>query len=310
MQSHTIAVVGAGLIGCSWAIVFARAGLDVAIYDADPAVRDAAAGRLANSLRGLAEVGLLSSAPDEVAARIKVCSDLASTVAPADYIQESVFERLDTKALISAQIDKVMQPTATVGSSSSGIPASRFTADLSHRDRFLIVHPVNPPHLIPVVELVPAPWTDRSALSFTRALMEQVRQSPVTVEREIDGFVLNRLQGALLNEAWALYREGYATLEDIDRTVRDGLGLRWSFMGPFETIDLNAPGGIEDYARRLGGLYHQVAMDRTSPEPWDDELIGRVTEERRRQLPMSDLYSRSVWRDARLMRLMALRNAK
>src|SRR5690606_23559180 len=126
----------------------------------------------------------------------------------------------------------------------------------------------------------------------------------VEVRRELPGFILNRLQGALLNEAWALYAEGYASLEDIDATVSRGLGLRWAFMGPFETIDLNAPGGIAAYARRLGPLYHEIAMSRTEPAAWSEPLIEAAAAERRAALPLDRLGERSRWRDSRLMALV------
>jgi L-gulonate 3-dehydrogenase len=305
-----VAIVGAGLVGCGWGIVFAQAGLDVAVFDASEEIRHAVPARVRASLRDMEAAGLLREPAATIAGRVGVHHELAEALASCDYVQESVFERLDVKAAISAELDALLPAHVVVGSSSSGIPASRFTEGLAHRERFLVVHPVNPPHLVPVVELVPAPWTSSVSLALARALMEQIGQSPITVNREIDGFVLNRLQGALLNEAWALFDEGYASAEDIDRTVRDGLGLRWAFMGPFETIDLNAPGGIADYARRLGPLYHQLAQQRTSPRPWRDELIARVEAERRTTLPQSELAERAAWRDRRLMSLTAhLRSA-
>jgi 3-hydroxyacyl-CoA dehydrogenase len=131
--------------------------------------------------------------------------------------------------------------------------------------------------------------------------MQAIGQSVVHVRKEIEGFVLNRLQAALLREAWALQRDGIATCEDIDKTVRDGLGWRWSFMGPFETIDLNAPGGVADYANRLGPLYHSIARSRVDDGPWDAELIGRVERDRRQHLSAADLGRRREWRDERLM---------
>jgi 3-hydroxyacyl-CoA dehydrogenase len=192
-----------------------------------------------------------------------------------------------------------------VGSSSSGIPASDFTDGLKHRANYLVVHPVNPPYLVPVVEIVPAPWTSEAAVEKATRLMDSVGQVPVQVRREVSGFVLNRLQGALLREAWALYEEGYASLEDIDKTVSAGLGRRWSFMGPFETIDMNAPGGIRDYAERLGGLYLDIAKERSDPQPWSKDLIAKAEAERRAALPLEDLGKRSQWRDRRLMALSA-----
>ena len=130
------------------------------------------------------------------------------------------------------------------------------------------------------------------------------------MRREVEGFVLNRLQGVLLREAWALYEEGYASLEDIDKTISAGLGLRWSFMGPFETIDMNAPGGVADYAERLGPLYHSIQKSRDDPQPWSPELIAKVERERRLKLETGDFESRRQWRDRRLMALAAHKSAQ
>ena len=172
-----------------------------------------------------------------------------------------------------------------------------------------MAHPVNPPSLAPIVELVPAEWTDPVAMDAVHALMSRVNQHPIRVARELKGFVLNRLQGALLREAWALYEEGYCSLADLDATISKGLGLRWAFMGPFETIDLNAPGGIADYAQRFGGLYLSIAEERTDPQPWGADLIARADAERREVLPLDQLRARSDWRDRRLMALAVHKRA-
>jgi len=218
-------------------------------------------------------------------------------------VQESVLERTDVKRAVFAEIDALLGPDAIVGSSSSGIPASEFTGHVACRARCLVAHPVNPPYLIPVVELVPAPWTAPGTVQRTRALMERVGQAPVEMTREAEGFILNRLQGVLLMEAWRLVEEGLASVADVDRTVSEGLGLRWSFMGPFETIDLNAPGGVADYAARLGPLYQRIAASRAEHRVWDAPLIEAVERQRRAVLPQADLGARSAWRDRRLMAL-------
>ena len=259
-----------------------------------------------DSLNEMERCGLTRDVPS-ILARITVSDSLEDAVAEADYVQESVFERVDVKHRISLAIGAAIRTDAIVGSSSSGIPASEFTGDVQRRERFIIAHPVNPPHLIPLVELVPSPWTDPSIAPLLRDFMESVGQKPIVLSREINGFVLNRLQGALLNEAWALFDAGVASAADIDRTVSDGLGMRWSFMGPFETIDLNAPGGVADYAERLGPLYHSIAMDRRHPAQWHPDLIERVATERRQALPLEDLASRCDWRDKMLMMLAAHR---
>ena len=302
MPGGKIAVVGAGLVGSGWAIVFARAGCEVAIYDAEPGAASRALATIELRLRDLVEAGLLADA-GAVRARMRADATLAGALAGAIHVQESVFEREDVKRAAFSEIDAVVGPETIIGSSSSGIPASAFTAHVGCRDRCLVVHPVNPPYLIPVVELVPAPWTAEATLQRTRALMTQVGQVPVAMTREAEGFILNRLQGVLLMEAWRLVEEGLASAEDVDRTVADGLGLRWSFMGPFETIDLNAPGGVADYAARLGPLYQSIAASCAEHLVWDAALIGEVERQRRAVLPAEALAERSAWRDRRLMAL-------
>ena len=302
-MSERIGVIGAGLVGSSWAIVFARAGCEVAIFDAVAGAAHAALGTIGQRLRDLTAAGLLAESADMVLARIRPVATLAEVVAGADYVQESVFERADVKRAVFAEIDKVLGPATIVGSSSSGIPASVFTDHVACRARCLVAHPVNPPYLIPVVELVPAPWTAAETVRWTRTLMERVGQKPVEMTREAEGFILNRLQGVLLMEAWRLVEEGLASVADVDRTVSEGLGLRWSFMGPFETIDLNAPGGVADYAARLRALYHGIAASRTEDHLWSEELIAEVERQRRTVLPAGDLQKRSAWRDRRLMAL-------
>ncbi|HSU99243.1 MAG TPA: 3-hydroxyacyl-CoA dehydrogenase [Roseiarcus sp.] len=307
---RSVGVVGAGLVGSAWAIVFARAGVAVRAFDASEDVRRTAAKRIRASLEDMAKAGLVDDSVDAICSRVTVVDDLRAAIAEADYVQESVFERVEEKRAVSEAIGALIRDDAVVGSSSSGIPASAFSEHAPRRQRFLIAHPVNPPHLVPVVELVPAPWTDPEILPWLRGVMQSVGQAPIVVNREIEGFILNRLQGVLLKEAWALFEEGYASAADIDLTVSQGLGLRWSFMGPFETIDLNAPGGVDDYARRLGPLYQSIGESRSHPRPWSPELIEKARAERRAALPREKLAERSAWRDRRLMALVAHRRSQ
>lgn len=303
-MKEPVGIVGAGLVGSGWAIVFSRAGHPVRIHDANPEQRAAIRDRIAENLIDLKTFDLIDEV-DPILERIEIVDRLDDAVTGVAYVQESVLEKTEVKREVYAAIDRSIGPDIAVGSSSSGIPASAFTEDCRHRGNYLVAHPVNPPYLVPVVELVPAPWTAPGVVDRVDALMSAVGQVPVRVHGEVEGFILNRLQGALLREAWALFEEGYASAADIDRTVSHGLGLRWSFMGPFETIDLNAPGGVRDYAERLGDLYLSIARSRTEPKAWDDELISRVEQERRDALPLTDLPSRCGWRDRRLMALAA-----
>ena len=299
-KDRHVAVVGAGLIGAGWAIVFARAGFAVRAFDAHPQTLAGLRTFVANQLETMMTHGLVEDA-EEVLARIEVSATLERAVSGAGYVQESVLERVDVKRELMQALATCLDADAVVGSSTSGIGASKFTQGQAIADRVLVVHPVNPPHLVPVVELVPSPWTSRDAVAVAKAMMEAVGQSVVLLSREIEGFVLNRLQGALLREAWALVQDGIASCEDIDKTVKDGLGWRWSFMGPFETIDLNAPGGVADYAQRLGPLYRSIAASRKHDEDWSAELIAAVERQRDARLPRQDLAKRRDWRDEQLM---------
>lgn len=297
------AIIGTGLIGQGWAIVFARKGWDVRLYDVNAAMLAEASALIRRQLDQLQAHGLLQDAC-AAAGRIYVADSLQDALKGARYIQENSPESRDIKRSLFPLLDAAAEPDAIIGSSTSSIPASEFTEALSGRHRCLVAHPVNPPYLIPVVELCPAPWTSEATMQGARAIMQDIGQKPVSMTREIEGFILNRLQGALLHEAFRLAAAGIASAEDIDATVKDGLGLRWSFMGPFETIDLNAPGGIADYCKRYGGLYQSIGATQSDRVAWEGALVDALSAERRRLLPDEDLTARRYWRDEQLMRLM------
>lgn len=299
-----IAVIGAGLVGSAWAIVFGRAGHDVALYDAMEGGVARAFGIVDDRLAKLAAAGLIAEAAP-IRARLGEAATLAAALDGAGYVQESVFETVEQKRAIFSAMDATLGAETLIGSSSSGIPASVFTDHVKCRERCLIAHPINPPYLVPLVELCPAPWTAPATVKAVRALMADAGQEPVELSREIEGFAVNRLQGMLLAEAWRLVADGIMSVADVDRAISSGLGLRWSFMGPFETIDLNAPGGVADYARRFGPLYRRIAAERGMDCAWDDALIDEVERQRRAVLSAEELATRSAWRDRRLMGLMA-----
>ncbi len=304
-----VAVVGAGLIGRAWAIVFARAGCSVALWDKLPGVADAAMEQIRARLGDLHAAGLVEEEPVAIAARIRPVTALDACLAGAVHVQEQGPERVEVKRELFAELDALSPADAVLASSTSGIPASAFTEALAGRQRCLVAHPVNPPYLVPLVELVGAPWTSPDALARTRALMGRVGQVPVTAMKETRGFVLNRMQAALVAEAFRLVRDGVMSVDDVDACVRDGLGLRWSFMGPFETIDLNAPGGVVDYAARFGPLLGAITAEQ-EPYDFDAATVERVAAERRAALPLAGIEDRSAWRDRRLMALLAHRRGQ
>jgi L-gulonate 3-dehydrogenase len=153
------------------------------------------------------------------------------------------------------------------------------------------------------VELVPAPFTRPEVVDRAAELLVRAGMSVVRVRTEIEGFVFNRLQGALLREAYCLVRDGVASVDDVDRVVRDGLGRRWAVIGPFETVDLNTRGGIEAHAGRLGPAYERMGAERGQHDPWTADLVRQVADERRRLLPLERWEERVAWRDRMLMAL-------
>ncbi|QRM33955.1 3-hydroxyacyl-CoA dehydrogenase [Microvirga sp. VF16] len=303
------AIIGAGLIGRSWAIVFARAGWSVRITDPDSETLGKAPSLVREGLKELARHGLVTN-PENASERVVAVPSLAEAVSGADLVQENSPETVEIKRAIFAELDRLAPADCILASSTSAIVASHFTEGLSGRARCLVAHPVNPPHLVPLVELCGAPWTAPETLARAREIYESVEQVPIIVNREVEGFVLNRLQGALLAEAFRLVGDGVVSPQDLDKTLKDGLGLRWSFLGPFETIELNAPGGIADYCDRYTGFYRRLSEDPAKPDVWDKENVSRILEAWGQTPEPDALARRSAWRDKRLAALKAHKHSQ
>src|SRR3954469_6805550 len=299
-----VAIIGSGLIGRAWAMVFARAGWDAAMYDAGEGVADKALGLVAEGLDELARHGLVSD-PKGAAVRVRAAKSVADALNGASYVQENVPETMEAKRAIFAELDALAAPDAILASSSSAIVPSLFSETLAGRPRCLVAHPVNPPHLVPIVELVGAPWTSPETIARAKQVYESIQQVPIVVRREIEGFILNRLQGALLAEAFRLVGDGYVSPQDLDKTINDGLGLRWSFMGPFATIELNAPGGIADYCARYTGFYKRLQSDPAGVAVYEDANIARILKEWGEAATPEQLAVRTRWRDQQLAALAA-----
>jgi 3-hydroxyacyl-CoA dehydrogenase len=297
-------IVGAGLIGRAWAHVFARAGWNVRVWDPDAKQRAAAGALIEGSLEELAAHGLVKDA-GAAARRVTVVDTLEQAVADADYVQECGPEVLEVKRATFEKLDRAAPIGAILASSTSAIVASKFTEALAGRARCIVAHPVNPPHLVPVVELCGAPWTSAETKVRARAILQEVGQVPIEGKREIDGFILNRLQVALLTEAFRLVQEGYVSPADLDHTIADGLGLRWAFMGPFETIEMNAPGGVADYCRRYTPWFRRYMADLPPAGVWDDARWQRAADAWGRHPTPEQIAKKSEWRDRRLAALVA-----
>jgi 3-hydroxyacyl-CoA dehydrogenase len=301
-----VAIIGSGFVGRAWAISFARAGHEVALWDADPSAPGKALGFIDAVLPDLVANDLLNGASAaDMRTRMKPVVDLGEALNGAVHAQENTPEDVKVKIDIFARLDALAAPETVLASSTSAILPSAFTERLSGRARCLVAHPINPPYLVPAAEVVPAPWTDPAVVARTADFLRAAGHAPIVMKRELDGFVMNRLQGALLEEAFRLVADGYAGVEDVDIGIREGLALRWSFMGPFETIDLNAPGGVRDYAERYQKIYAGIFPSTQRRVDWSGPVMAEVEGERRRHVAAEKLVERQAWRDRRLMALAA-----
>lgn len=292
-----VAVIGGGIIGASWAVVFARRGLEVTIVERDAACLAELPARLAGMIERSASLLRAGEQPGDVAARIGATDALAAAVGRADYVQEAVSENLALKRTLFAELDALAPAHALLASSTSTYGASQFTEGLAGRARCLVAHPMTPPHLSPVVEMAASAWTDPQVLAGAEAFMRSLGQHPVRIRKEIPGFVLNRLQGALLMEMFRVIADDVISPADADALISQGLGLRWATLGPLEGVDLNAPGGIADYLQRYGHIFNDMAVGQGLPAPVDAELISALDGAMRAALPLERLEAKRGWRD-------------
>jgi L-gulonate 3-dehydrogenase len=254
--NNSVACVGAGVVGRSWALAFARAGCAVTLFDVSAAATEAA-------------VSWLS----ERRFVVRVASTLGDAVEQAAFVQESIAENLDAKRALFADLDLCAQAEALLASSTSAFPASALFAGLRGAARCIVAHPVNPPHLVPLVELAPSSAMSEATVARAAAFLRSVGQTPIRLMRESPGFVVNRLQMALLAEALDLLATGVASVDDIDLAVRQGLARRWVLTGPFETAHLNADGGAREYFGKFGAAMNQLIASLNKRAALDPELI-------------------------------------
>jgi 3-hydroxyacyl-CoA dehydrogenase len=303
---RTVSIAGTGSIGVAFAVLFAKAGFNVRMWDAFPRAFDRARSDLRSRLELLSDAGLLVENPSVVIDRVTFHGILLDALEGAEFVQECAPETLEIKREIFQQLGAYSERGAVLASSSSAIVSSEFATATPARDRVLIGHPGNPPYLIPVIEVVPSSYTAQEYVDRAVEIYRSAGLRPVVVHKEIEGFLFNRLQGALLREAYCLVRDGVATVDEVDEVVRSGLGRRWSFIGPFETADLNTRGGIASHAEKMGPAYARMGELRSQDDAWTEELVERVTRERRDILPLDEWDERVRWRDSQLMKLTLL----
>jgi 3-hydroxybutyryl-CoA dehydrogenase len=256
-QISRVGVVGTGLMGSGIAAVFAAAERTVFLFDKDPKRLDEAAKKIIEIHEEMRGANLTSVSQTEVLSRVRPVSDLAA-LSTAELIIEAVPEVLEIKQALCRELERTVERGVIFASNTSGFMPSKLSEPLAHPDRFIVAHFWNPPHAIPLVEVVPSPRTSRVVVEQTMALLRAARAEPVLVEKEIPGFIGNRLQYAILREALAIVRSGAASPESVDTVMKASLGRRYATVGPLETADL---GGLDTFLTIASHLMPELAKD-------------------------------------------------
>jgi 3-hydroxyacyl-CoA dehydrogenase len=306
LSEYKFAVVGAGSIGVGWSIVFARAGYSVCVFDIKSEILDRFWVQINSKLKLLAENDLLQEDLEAISKRITTTTELSQALTGADYVQECGPEELQIKQNIYKKLEELSSPNAILASSSSALTTTQFASDLPTKHRCLVVHPGNPPYLLAIAEVVPASFTSNHCVEETFKILRSVEMAPILVSHEPKGFVFNRIQGAVLREAYSLVRDGVISPKDLDLIVTEGLGKRWSIIGPFATAALNVQGGIKAHAARMGQSYFEMGQSRGQNEPWSAELIEKVSKDIEIKLNNSDWLINVEKRDLALMKITKL----
>ena len=312
---NSVACVGGGTIGFSWAVLFAQHGMRVKIYDVSEAVLSGANAELRDAYETLVEAGVMTA--EEVAAalgRITTTTDLAQAVKDVDYVQESGPERYRIKRDIYRELDRLARPDAILASSTSAMLMTEIQDAATHPERCVVAHPYNPPHIVPLVEIVPGEATSAETVAVARDFMARMGREPVVARKECRGHIVNHMQAVLYREAKWLVGNGVATAAEIDLAFRTGPGLRLALMGPFMVGMLTSPGGLQD-TMVDGKLNHMM----------EDDIPSRVEREAPPRTPENDLEWAKIcvaqmeseladvdmeqvkkWRDAKLLQIIEI----
>lgn len=306
-----IACVGVGNVGSAWAVAFSRAGHSVAMYDVvEGEAETRAIQRAQAALKLIDGAGQLREHVNTVLNRIHPVSTMQDAVGSADYVQESVREEISIKRALFADMAEIAPKDCILASSTSAIKGSDFLGHIKHPERALVAHPVNPPSLIPIVELCPTDWTNTATLEKARSFLTEVGMQPITVRKEIDGFILNRLQYTLVAEAMHLVGEGYCSASDIDRVITHGLALRWASIGPFQVAHLNASDGFQGFVEQLGPMMKNMGRLAVTDYDWDENLVAKIHSELASDTPVEDIPKMQDKRNRNILAVREMQRAQ
>ena len=266
----SISVIGAGTMGHGISLTYAWGGYQVVLHDINETILNNAVSHIRDDLKTLADGGLIS--PDgigKILSRIITTADLKTAVKEADFVTEVVIENIEGKRKVFGDLDIFCPPHTILASNTSSLVLRDFTDQIKRKDKVIITHWINPPHLVPVVEVVRGEETSSETTELAYSLLQKIRKVPVKVRKEIPGFIINRIQLALLREVWALWQQGIASPEDIDTVVKGSLGSRWAAIGPLEASDL---GGLDVFYTIADRLF-KVISDAHEPPREFKEMV-------------------------------------
>ncbi|QDT96922.1 3-hydroxyacyl-CoA dehydrogenase family protein [Gimesia aquarii] len=302
---HEIGILGAGLIGASWASFFAAKGLKVRIYDVNSEVKENALQIANDNLQRLVNLKMLTSKAAKTGQQnLQTVASVKALLTDVDYVQESVIEDYAIKADVYREFEQYAPETSILASSSSGLLMTRMQSVMKHPARALIAHPFNPPHLIPLVELVPGEQTANSIVDSVKTFFVQLGKHPVVLNKEVPGHIANRLAAAIWRESLALLDEGVASAEDIDAALCQGPGLRWAMMGQHLIYELGGgEGGYQKFFDTIGASFEEYWKDMqdwtTIPEAVKQKAVAGT----QAYLEQKNRSEWTAWRDQKLAKI-------
>ncbi len=304
-EIKTIGILGTGTVGWSWATFFASKGIAVKMFDADKSIQETGVRKAKAGLQSLAEYGSLDQSQlDRALENISTADDFAQMAKATDYIQESVFESYEVKQKVFHELDELVSPKTVLASSTSGLLMSRIQEAAKKPGRCLTVHPFNPPHLVPLVELVPGPQTDAQVVQDVKSFFEGLGKVPVVLRKEAPGHIANRLAAALWREAIDIVMKGIASVEDVDKALYAGPGIRWALMGQHLIYHLGGGEGgygylIDHLGKAASAQWKDLACWTEIPEGAKEMLVEGVKESMGNR-SMADV---AQWRDKKIVEL-------
>ena len=302
---HRVAVLGLGTMGHGIAQTFAVAGYPVNCFDEQPGARASLHERVRTNLQAFVSAGLIpQSRVEEIQSRLVICGSEAEAMANVGFVTEAVKEDLKVKQELFERLETLVTHDTILASNSSTFPISQSGVRMQHPERALVTHWFNPPHLVPLVEVVPAPGTHEQTTRTTMALMKHIGKQPLWLRKELPGFLVNRVQVAIQREVWDLLDQGLASAEEIDDALRNSVGFRLAAVGPLEVHDF---GGLDIQTTVFRNLAPQIKSDSQIPALVqalvDQGHLGAKTGKGFHEYPPGRLVERRARRDALFLAL-------